>query len=190
MAPGHAWRGLTSSGKLTASMASSTPPVFFCHGLESAPRGRKYDALTAAGVQVSAPDFRGMNLAARVDTLLPILADSPPALVIGSSYGGITALCAAILHARNGGGLAGLILCAPALGHTEPPADRLELRAPVPTTVLHGLQDDVVPITVSRDFAARDPQVDLIEVEDGHTLAHSLDLLVDLVKKQLSETSP
>ena len=47
--------------------------VLFCHGLESAPHGRKYHALKEAGLDVRAPDFQGLNLAARVAKLLPIL---------------------------------------------------------------------------------------------------------------------
>ena len=69
--------------------------VLFCHGLESSPHGRKVQALRAAGLEVIAPDFQGQNLAARVATLLPVLREQPDALVVGSSYGGITALCAA-----------------------------------------------------------------------------------------------
>jgi pimeloyl-ACP methyl ester carboxylesterase len=39
-----------------------------------------------------------------------------------------------------------------------------------PTLVLHGTDDDVVPVTVSRDLAAVSPQVRLVEVPDGHDL--------------------
>jgi pimeloyl-ACP methyl ester carboxylesterase len=137
--------------------------------------------LRRAGLQVEAPDFRGMKLAERVDTLEPILARSDAPLVIGSSYGGLAALLATIRHRQAGGVVSGLILCAPALGVREPPATRMTLRAPVPTAILHGTRDEVVPIAGSRDLARRDPNVKLIELDDDHRLAASLDALLGAV---------
>jgi len=157
--------------------------VLFCHGLESSPQGRKVQALRAAGLEVLAPDFQGQDLAARVATLLPVLRAHPDALVIGSSYGGITALCAGILHARAGGRLRGLLLCAPALGRYEPPADTLELYPPAPTVIVHGRRDSVVPARVSEDFAAAHPQVRLELVDDEHPLNHSLERIVALARE-------
>lgn len=150
--------------------------VIFCHGLESAPHGRKYAALKAAGLPVHAPDFQGMDLAARVAALEPILrAAAAPPVLVGSSYGGITAVCAAL---RTGAPLAGLVLCAPALARAEPPADSMQLRAPGPTIVIHGIRDQVIPIAVSRAFAATGDQITLVEVDDDHSLAGSLELIV------------
>jgi pimeloyl-ACP methyl ester carboxylesterase len=161
------------------------PPtaVLFCHGLDTGPFGRKYHALIDAGIDLVAPDFQGMDLAARVAHLLPILGRYDAPVVVGSSYGGITALCAARLHADAGGRLAGLLLCAPALARTEPPAAELRrrtgLRPPAPTVVIHGLRDEVIPIAVSRDFAHAHPdRVELVEVDDDHGLAGSLDRIV------------
>lgn len=152
--------------------------VIFCHGLESSPHGRKYQALRAAGFAVVSPDFQGQVLAARVATLLPVLRAAPDAVVVGSSYGGITALCAAVLHVEAGGSLRGLLLCAPALGHREPPADHMRLYPPAPTIILHGRGDVVVPAGVSEAFAAEHPQVRLDLVDDEHTLTASIDRIV------------
>jgi pimeloyl-ACP methyl ester carboxylesterase len=150
--------------------------VVFCHGLESAPHGRKYHALKDAGLPVRAPDFQGLDLAARVAALEPILRDAAePPVLVGSSYGGITAVCAAL---RTGAPLAGLVLCAPALERDEPPANAMQLRAPCPTIVIHGTGDQVIPIAVSRRFAAGDDRVALVEVDDDHSLAGSLALIV------------
>lgn len=157
--------------------------ILFCHGLESGPHGRKYRALCAAGLEVQAPDCRGMNLAARVDLLLQVLAGAPSALLVGSSYGGLAALCAALLHRERGGSVHALVLCAPALWRSEPPADRLVLRAPAPTVILHGRRDEVVPVTLSQRFAADHPEVELIEVDNDHGLAGSLELLVATVQR-------
>jgi pimeloyl-ACP methyl ester carboxylesterase len=160
---------------------SSTMDIIFCHGLESHPHGRKYEYLTRAGLDVRAPDFQGLALADRVAALEPILAEADKPLVIGSSYGGATALCAAIRHRERGGDLTALILCAPALGRSEPPLDSMDLYAPVPTVILHGTRDDVVPIEVSRNLAARDPNVKLIELDDVHDLSGSLPELLGAV---------
>jgi len=84
--------------------------------------------------------------------------------------------------------VAGLVLCAPALGVQEPPATDVALRAVVPTAIVHGVRDDVVPIEVSRAFARDDDAglVRLIEVDDDHRLSNSLDLLVRVVADQAS----
>lgn len=161
-------------------------PVIFCHGLESSPHGRKYQALVGAGFDVRSPDFQGQNLATRVATLLPVLRDTPDAVVVGSSYGGITALCAAIQHVEAGGALRALILCAPALGRFEAPAETMRLYPPAPTTILHGRQDTVVPPQVSEAFAAAHPDVRLILVDDEHTLTASIPLILDTVRAALA----
>ena len=49
----------------------------------------------------------------------------------------------------------------------------------VPTLILHGVHDDVVPIATSREFAARAPHVQLIELPDGHDLIASLPRLFE-----------
>lgn len=46
---------------------------------------------------------------------------------------------------------------------------------PCPTRIVHGRQDEVVPIESSRRYAADHPHVTLIEVDDDHSLLASLD---------------
>ncbi len=48
----------------------------------------------------------------------------------------------------------------------------------VPTLILHGTRDDSVPIEHSRQFASGRPNVELIELDDGHELAASLPRLL------------
>lgn len=48
----------------------------------------------------------------------------------------------------------------------------------VPTLILHGRADEVVPIAYSRTFAATRPNVRLIELDDGHELVRSLPVLL------------
>ncbi len=49
------------------------------------------------------------------------------------------------------------------------------LQRSVPTLVLHGIQDDVIPIQASRDYAVDRPWVRLIELESDHALANVSD---------------
>lgn len=160
--------------------------VIFCHGLESGPHGRKYQALRAAGLAVVAPDCQGQALAARVATVLPVLRATPDAVLVGSSYGGLTALCAAIAHVEAGGRVRGLVLCAPALGHVEPPVDRMRLDPPAPTVVIHGRGDDICPAHISEAFAAAHPGVILELVDDDHRLGASVDVIVARTRALLS----
>jgi pimeloyl-ACP methyl ester carboxylesterase len=44
------------------------------------------------------------------------------------------------------------------------------LQRPVPTLILHGRQDEVIPIQASRDYAASRSWVELIELEGDHGL--------------------
>ena len=48
----------------------------------------------------------------------------------------------------------------------------------VPTLIIHGVHDDVVPIDHSRRFAAGKRHVRLVEVDDGHELVASLPRLL------------
>ncbi|NVB79072.1 MAG: alpha/beta fold hydrolase [Kofleriaceae bacterium] len=48
----------------------------------------------------------------------------------------------------------------------------------VPTLVMHGVHDDVVPIERSRKFVAHRPNARLIELPDGHELVASLPTLL------------
>lgn len=48
--------------------------------------------------------------------------------------------------------------------------DARQLQRPIPTLILHGTQDEVIPIQSSRDYAASRPWVELIELESDHAL--------------------
>ena len=49
--------------------------------------------------------------------------------------------------------------------------DEAKIQRPVPTLILHGLHDEVIPIESSRSFAHR-PWVSLIELDSDHALAN------------------
>jgi len=56
----------------------------------------------------------------------------------------------------------------------------------VPTLILHGLHDDVVPIESSRRFAAGKRHVRLIELEDGHELLVTLPVVLAEIERFLA----
>lgn len=48
-----------------------------------------------------------------------------------------------------------------------------------PTLIVHGTKDDRVPIDGSRRYAAERAHVELVEVDDGHDLLASLEIIVE-----------
>lgn len=51
---------------------------------------------------------------------------------------------------------------------------KAQLQRPVPTLILHGRQDEVIPIQSSRDYAIDRPWVSLVELNSDHTLSNVL----------------
>jgi pimeloyl-ACP methyl ester carboxylesterase len=47
-----------------------------------------------------------------------------------------------------------------------------ELQRPIPTLILHGKKDEVIPIAASRDFAISRPWVELVELDSDHALSN------------------
>lgn len=62
-------------------------------------------------------------------------------------------------------------------GRSHPPAPAV----PCPTLVIHGRQDEVVPIGSSREYARDNDHVELVEVDDGHELTRSTRRILDEV---------
>ncbi|WP_016951515.1 YqiA/YcfP family alpha/beta fold hydrolase [Anabaena sp. PCC 7108] len=46
------------------------------------------------------------------------------------------------------------------------------LQRPIPTLILHGTEDEVIPITASREFANSRPWVKLVELDSDHALGN------------------
>lgn len=137
-----------------------------------------------AGHEVLAPDCQGQDLATRIDRLLQaILAADTPPLVVGSSFGGIAGLVAALMAAERGVLIPGLVLCAPALMVPPPPGTVAALGCPAPTIIVHGTRDEIIPIDVSRRFAQEHGAV-LREVDDDHRLGDAgLGAILDAVRE-------
>ena len=49
------------------------------------------------------------------------------------------------------------------------------LQRPIPTLILHGKKDEVIPIEASRDFARLRPWVELVELASDHALANVME---------------
>ena len=166
--------------------------IIFAHGLEGSPNGSKIRALREAGFEVIAPDFQGMALAKRVDLLQQICEehrDARPVLA-GSSYGGLTA---SIVAMQMPDAFRGLLLCAPALHLDEPPVnEETVLVAPegMKTIIIHGVEDDIVPISCSVAYAERSRNniVAFHQVNDGHRWADSHKEIIDAAQLLIDET--
>lgn len=158
--------------------------LLFAHGLESAPIGRKSQALIDAGYEVIAPDGRGRDLAGRIEGLLEVLEGlTASPVLVGSSFGGIAGLVAAIMAAERGRGVPGLVLCAPALQLPPPPGTVDRLVRPCPTIIVHGTRDEIIPIELSRAFV-REHGGRLREVDDDHGLGGpGLDVILAAVEE-------
>jgi uncharacterized protein len=152
---------------------------------------------------LDAGDFEHLTISGQLAIIEALLAGQPCRL-IGSSMGGYLAALYAARHAE----VARLVLVAPAFGfaqrwqssnladlevfhHGDQALRRVHygliedaLKFPPtpdftqPALIFHGLQDDVVPIQYSRDFAAIHPNARLIELESGHELLNVLDGIV------------
>jgi predicted esterase len=155
--------------------------VQFVHGLESSPQGEKarlfaqhFDALTPA---MDTSDFE-----ACVGLQAGTLARFQPEVLVGSSFGG--AVVVALLQRKLWRGPT--VLLAQASLHYDP-----EVRLPpgVPVTLVHGLQDEIVPFEHSRRLAASAPEsTTVLEFEDDHRLSYlqSSGKLIEIVRAAVS----
>jgi pimeloyl-ACP methyl ester carboxylesterase len=163
----------------------ATPRVFFLHGLEGSPQGRKSRAL-GARFECVAPALPTADFEASVACTREALRAADPDIVVGSSFGGAIAL--ALL--QRGFWCGPTLLLAPAgasqgLQQTLPPGDAR-------VVIVHALGDDLVPVEDSRALARTgDPdRVRLVEVEDDHALGAFVESgrLVALVEEVYAET--
>ncbi len=148
--------------------------IFFFHGLESGPHGSKYQAM-AKHYDVISPDFRDQDLETRLRTAEEATREHTDAILVGSSFGG---LVAALLYDQYPERFASYLLLAPAI-HYELAANISQ--TPPTGTIIHGTQDEIIPIEPVRLFA-KDHALNFIEVEDGHRLADSMDVILKALK--------
>lgn len=147
--------------------------VIFSHGQESGPWGTKIKAMAEMveelGCRAESIDYQGIaDPTARVEKLVAECAGVEDTLIlVGSSMGGHVATAAAERVAA-----AGLFVLAPAYymaGYEEltPPAPG------IPTCIVHGWRDDVVPADNSIRFA-RDGRAELHLIDGDHRLTDNV----------------
>ncbi|MEZ0395697.1 MAG: alpha/beta hydrolase [Anaerolineales bacterium] len=148
-------------------------PLLYIHGSDSSGQTYKAQVIRRAFPHLLSPDFTG-TLSERMAQLGALLESTEGWTLIGSSLGGLMAALYAAKHPQR---LRKLILLAPALTLPEfaaiPPAS-----IHVPTVIVHGRQDDVVPITATRQIAGQVfTSLTFLEVEDDHRLHRTAEAL-------------
>ena len=190
----------------------------YLHGFASSPRSNKAqylgDRFTEIGINLNiidlnAGDFSHLTLTRQIEqTRSAFPTDDSPVIIIGSSFGGLTAAWLGEKYSQ----VQRLILLAPAFGflshwlpklgeaqvqqwqesgylsvyhygekrelplHYQFIADakqynESQLKRVLPTLILHGQNDEVIPIEASRNYILQHPWAKLIELESDHALA-------------------
>ena len=152
-----------------------TSRLIYLHGSESDSNSGKARLFREWFPSMLTPDFTG-SFDERMSQLHTILADKTDWTLIGSSYGGLMGTVFTLDHETQ---VHKLILLAPAL--TLDPLASLSDTQPVsvPTIIIHGTADDVVPLEPVRKIAQKlFTNLKYIVVDDGHRLqkaVHELD---------------
>jgi pimeloyl-ACP methyl ester carboxylesterase len=150
-----------------------TKRIIYLHGLESNSQTHKAALIRAIYPNLVVPDFVG-SLDERMQQLYPILGSASNWTLIGSSYGG---LMAALFSIRFPAQVRKQILLAPALMLPEF-AEHIPAPIDVPTIIIHGRQDTVVPVGIVRPLAEKVfRQLDYRLVDDDHRLHQTADSL-------------
>ena len=158
------------------------PAVYFSHGQESGPWGSKIKSMAATvqklGCRVESVDYQGMaDPTDRVEKLIAECADvEDPLLLVGSSMGGHVATAAAAQV-----GAVGLFVLAPAF--YMPGYESLTPLAPdIPIVIVHGWNDDVVPVDNSIRFA-KECKASLYILDADHRLTANIDDINSLLTR-------
>jgi pimeloyl-ACP methyl ester carboxylesterase len=144
-----------------------TSRFIYLHGLESDSNSGKARQFREWFPGMLTPDFKG-SFEERMTQLEPILAGKDGWTLIGSSFGGLMGTVYTCKHPTQ---VRKLILLAPALLR-EPFGSHLDLEpVSVPTVIIHGTLDDVVPLGPVREIAKKlFTNLTYHIVEDDHRL--------------------
>jgi len=144
-----------------------TSRLIYLHGLESDSTSGKARQFREWFPGMLTPDFKG-SFEERMDQLEPILAGKDNWTLIGSSFGGLMGTVYTCKHPAQ---IRKLILLAPALLR-EPFGSHLDLEpVSVPTIIIHGTLDNVVPLESVREIAQKlFTNLTYHIVEDDHRL--------------------
>ena len=158
--------------------------IVFSHGKDSEPWGGKITAMAEVarkhGLAVESVDYRGMDdPAARVARLLEVCREiAAPVYLVGSSLGAHVAAAVSTQVPTLG-----MYLLAPAFympgyeQHTPAPAS-------CPITIVHGWNDDVVPVENSVRWA-RQYKATVHVLDSDHRLTANLDEVCELLDRFL-----
>jgi len=161
----------------------------FLHGLDSSPMGTKSRLLKQHYPQCLIPSLPP-DFHKRFQIVEKKIVE--PAFIIGSSLGGLTALMFAMQHPET---VKSLLLLAPAVGCTDKSLftseqkkilDGVYIPAGIPSIVIAGINDEVIPLASIQAMVGRSPdpeKIELIGVDDDHNLHRSLDLMLQTIKK-------
>jgi len=155
--------------------------VIFSHGQESGPWGSKIRAMAAMvrelGCHADSIDYQGIDdPSERVQKLIDACSNIDDSLIlVGSSMGGHVATAAA-----DAVSAAGLFVLAPA--YYMEGYEALTPAAPgMPTCIVHGWRDDIVPVENSIRFA-RQAGATLHIIDGDHRLTANIDEINDYLK--------
>ncbi len=148
------------------------PLVIFSHGKVSGPNGSRIKSLsqiaTRLGYDVESLDYRRLPTHERVNKLDRYLEElNRPYVLVGTSMGGYVSAVSALSHNPQG-----VFLISPALymdGYAEAEVEKLTC----PTTVVHGWDDDIVPVQNVIRFA-KSANANLHVFSGGHRLREKL----------------
>lgn len=154
--------------------------IIYLHGSDSSSQSGKAKQFAEKFKGMKTPDFTG-SFDERMKQLYDVLGKEKGWTIIGSSYGG---LMAAVFASENPKQVRKLVLLAPAILKDEngiymDPVIGEPLQGnwkqlqtiSIPTIIVHGTQDDVVPLEPVRKIAEElFSDVEFIVVEDGHRL--------------------
>ncbi len=155
-------------------MTIDNTKIIYLHGLESTSQSGKARQFAAKFPGMVTPDFTG-SFDERMSQLLPILSDKTDWTIIGSSFGGLMGGVFTLEHPTQ---VRKLILLAPAL--ILPPFASHPALHPVsvPTIIVHGMEDDVVPLEPVRVLAEKVfTNLTYYVVQDGHRLSKAFEEL-------------
>ncbi len=141
--------------------------IIYLHGLESTSQSGKARQFAQLFPGMITPDFTG-TFEERMEQLTPILGDETNWTIIGSSFGGLMGTVFTCEHPTQ---VRKLILLAPALLRDQF-ASYLNLKpVSVPTVIVHGTADDIVPLQPVRELAEKlFTSLQYIVVDDRHRL--------------------
>jgi len=141
--------------------------IIYLHGLESTSQSGKARQFAEKFPGMLTPDFTG-SFEERMKQLKPILGRKKNWVIIGSSFGGLMGTVFTCEHPTQ---VRKLILLAPALLRDQFAAYLNLEPVSVPTVIVHGTEDDVVPLTPVREIAENlFTNLTYRVVNDGHRL--------------------